>query len=173
MSQSNARRRAALAYQRQHGIPYRAALEAVSQPAGQLYNQIGRGYAEHRRPDPRIEAAIWAALGDAETVLNVGAGAGSYEPTDRDVLAVEPSAVMRAQRPAGAFFPAFWRRPQGYLDPQVRASTSVWRRVGEAVEQRVVGALSADLRSGAWHERNAELLDLDELDTGARLLVAS
>src|SRR6185369_10542368 len=49
-----------------------------------------------------IAAQFWAALGDARTVLNVGAGTGSYEPTDRDVLAVEPSAVMRAQRPAGA-----------------------------------------------------------------------
>jgi SAM-dependent methyltransferase len=45
---------------------------------------------------------VWAALGDARTVLNVGAGTGSYEPRDRDVTAVEPSARMRAQRPAGA-----------------------------------------------------------------------
>jgi len=59
-------------------------------------------YARHRRPDPRIAARIQAALGDARTVLNVGAGAGSYEPRDRWVLAVEPSATMRAQRPADA-----------------------------------------------------------------------
>jgi SAM-dependent methyltransferase len=59
-------------------------------------------YSQHRRPDPRIAAPIHAALGDARTVLNVGAGAGSYEPSDRWVLAVEPSATMRAQRPAGA-----------------------------------------------------------------------
>src|SRR6202049_3853037 len=55
-----------------------------------------------RRADPRIPARIHAALGEARTVLNVGAGAGSYEPEDRWVLAVEPSATMRAQRPAGA-----------------------------------------------------------------------
>jgi SAM-dependent methyltransferase len=55
-----------------------------------------------RRTEPRIAARVWAALGDARTVLNVGAGTGSYEPTDRDVVAVEPSALMRAQRPAGA-----------------------------------------------------------------------
>ncbi|MGA2452609.1 MAG: methyltransferase domain-containing protein [Solirubrobacteraceae bacterium] len=64
------------------------------------YEQHGRTYASHRRADPRIAERIHAALGGARTVLNVGAGAGSYEPTDRWVLAVEPSATMRAQRPA-------------------------------------------------------------------------
>jgi SAM-dependent methyltransferase len=66
------------------------------------YERHGRTYAEHRRADPRIAARIHAALGEARTVLNVGAGSGSYEPSDRWVLAVEPSATMRAQRPAGA-----------------------------------------------------------------------
>ena len=66
------------------------------------YERHGRTYSQHRRPDPRIAARIHAALGDARTVLNVGAGTGSYEPEDRWVLAVEPSATMRAQRPAGA-----------------------------------------------------------------------
>ena len=64
------------------------------------YGAIGRGYARIRQPDPRIEAIVWEALGDAETVINVGAGAGSYEPRDRTVTAVEPSASMRAERPA-------------------------------------------------------------------------
>ena len=63
------------------------------------YETGGTGYAVQRRADPRIAAMIHAGLGDARTVINVGAGAGSYEPTDRDVTAVEPSAVMRAQRP--------------------------------------------------------------------------
>jgi len=66
------------------------------------YEQHGRTYASHRRADPRIAARIHAALGDAETVVNVGAGSGSYEPGDRWVLAVEPSATMRAQRAPGA-----------------------------------------------------------------------
>jgi len=66
------------------------------------YDRMGIDYSEVRRPDPRIEAAIWAALGDAKSVLNVGAGAGSYEPPDREVVAVEPSPVMIAQRPAAA-----------------------------------------------------------------------
>jgi hypothetical protein len=64
------------------------------------YSVIGSGYAQIRQPDPRIAAQFHAALGDARRVLNVGAGAGSYEPTDREVTAVEPSASMRAQRPA-------------------------------------------------------------------------
>jgi SAM-dependent methyltransferase len=66
------------------------------------YEWHGRTYAQHRRPDPRIAEHVHRALGDARTVLNVGAGAGSYEPNDRWVLAVEPSATMRAQRPAAA-----------------------------------------------------------------------
>jgi SAM-dependent methyltransferase len=64
------------------------------------YGKIGATYSRFRRPDPVIAAQIHAALGDARTVLNVGAGAGSYEPLDRAVTAVEPSAAMRAQRPA-------------------------------------------------------------------------
>jgi SAM-dependent methyltransferase len=64
-----------------------------------VYDRIGAGYTRHRRADPRISAAVNAALDDAWTVVNVGAGAGSYEPRDRCVLAVEPSAEMIAQRP--------------------------------------------------------------------------
>jgi SAM-dependent methyltransferase len=68
----------------------------------QLYDTIGGTYTATRRTEPRIAAQVWAAFGDARTVVNVGAGTGSYEPPDRDVTAVEPSALMRAQRPAGA-----------------------------------------------------------------------
>jgi SAM-dependent methyltransferase len=66
------------------------------------YDRIGLGYRQVRRSDPRIAAPIEAALGDARTVLNVGAGSGSYEPADREVTAIEPSQVMIEQRPAGA-----------------------------------------------------------------------
>lgn len=62
------------------------------------YDEIGKGYSDARRPDPRIAAVISAALGDAASVINVGAGTGSYEPADRDVLAVEPSQTMIRQR---------------------------------------------------------------------------
>jgi SAM-dependent methyltransferase len=67
-----------------------------------IYDRIGVTYAATRRPDPRLAAAIHKALGDAKSLVNVGAGTGSYEPADREVLAVEPSATMIAQRPAGA-----------------------------------------------------------------------
>ena len=64
------------------------------------YGAIGMVYKDYRVADPRIAAMIHAALGDAQTVVNIGAGTGSYEPTDREVTAVEPSATMRARRPA-------------------------------------------------------------------------
>lgn len=67
-----------------------------------VYDCIGINYSRVRRPDPRFEAAIWDALGGAASVLNVGAGCGSYEPVDREVIAVEPSPVMIAQRPSNA-----------------------------------------------------------------------
>ena len=63
------------------------------------YASIGAVYTNYRIADPRIAAFVHAALGDARTVLNIGAGTGSYEPTDREVTAVEPSATMRARRP--------------------------------------------------------------------------
>ena len=243
----------------------------------QLYDTIGSTYTVTRRTEPRIAARIWAALGDARTVVNVGAGTGSYEPADRQVVAVEPSALMRAQRPAGAapclagsaeslpfddqsldaamavctvhhwqdpvaglremrrvarrvvvflfdtsdadlfwltrdylpevtslrmskvlaspseltgalgartervpipwdcsdgFFEAYWRRPEAYLDEDVRRGISVWDAVGAAAEQRAVQHLRDDLASGRWADRNRILLDLDEAELGARLLIA-
>jgi SAM-dependent methyltransferase len=240
-----------------------------------LYDEIGSSYTTERRTEPRIAHRIWAALGDARTVLNVGAGTGSYEPVGFDVTAVEPSAVMRAQRPFGAapciaavaealpfpdqsfdaamavlsdhhwrdpisglqemrrvarrvvvlqwdeswlrrfwlvrdylpevvelaaaelglaerarvlgarlelvpipwdcvdgFFHAHWRRPMAYLQERVRRGTSVWARVGPPAEGRAVDKLRADLESGRWRARNAALLELDQIDLGARLLIA-
>jgi hypothetical protein len=66
------------------------------------YDHIGVGYSVGRRTDPTWAAAIADALGDASPVLNVGAGAGSYEPPDRPVVAVEPSEMMISQRRPGA-----------------------------------------------------------------------
>ncbi|WP_371593672.1 MerR family transcriptional regulator [Streptomyces virginiae] len=76
--------------------------EQLEMVGARLYDVIGGAYPATRRTDPRIAGRIRGALGDARTVLNVGAGTGSYEPTDREVTAVEPSAVMRGQRPAGS-----------------------------------------------------------------------
>lgn len=67
-----------------------------------IYDRIGTTYNTTRRADPRIERVIWSALGDCRSVLNVGAGTGAYEPADRTVVAVEPSATMRRARPAGS-----------------------------------------------------------------------
>ena len=243
--------------------------------SAQLYDTIGATYAVTRRTEPRIAAQIWDALGDARTILNVGAGTGSYEPPDRHVLAVEPSALMRAQRPPGVapsvaaaaeslpfedqsfdaamaiatidhwqdpiaglremrrvarrvvvfthdtsdpdrfwltrdylpehndlwagrptltelacaivariepvpipwdcadgFYEAYWRRPEAYLDENVRRGISVWARVGPDVEQRAVHSLRADLASGRWAERNRDLVDLDTAELDSRLLIA-
>jgi SAM-dependent methyltransferase len=241
-----------------------------------LYDRLGVSYTATRREDPRLAAAIHAALGDAVTVVNVGAGAGSYEPRDRRLVAIEPSRVMIAQRPPDAapaviataedlpladdsvdaamavlsdhhwrdrarglaemrrvarrravvfqhdpavaasfwlardylptflrrmcgkrlaawmrplgevelrpvpiphdchdgFLGAFWRRPEAYLDPTVRAGISVFSLLPEDEVAAAVDALRADLRSGAWARRNADILELDELDLGFRVVVA-
>ncbi|MET7716395.1 methyltransferase domain-containing protein [Streptomyces sp. NPDC005407] len=241
------------------------------------YDTIGTTYNSTRRPDPRIAVQIHTALGDAATVINVGAGTGSYEPP-QTVLAVEPSSVMIAQRPAGSaptlqapaesipvaddaadavmalltvhhwtdlaagieelrriarrriviltwdqnitrrfwlldeylpeaaafddrravavdrlvkqlggarietvpiphdctdgFGAAYWRRPEAYLDPVVRAGMSNLAQAGEEVLRAGLARLSDDLSSGRWHERHADLLDRGTLDVGYRLLIA-
>src|SRR5205807_4860575 len=80
-------------------VAYRADGAPMTTPAA--YDVIGRRYARHRRPDPRIARQILGALGDARGVVDVGAGTGSYEPRDRALVAVEPSSVMITQRPSG------------------------------------------------------------------------
>ena len=241
-----------------------------------LYDDIGVGYSLGRRADPRWAAPILAALGDAQSVVNVGAGTGSYEPSDRRLLAVEPSAEMIRQRPSGSapavragaeqlplrdgtvdaalavltvhhwtdwrrglaelrrvsarrvvvaydtrvhcefwfvrdylpeiadrelgrpsaddiaaeldavrvvpllvpwdfadgVFPAHWRRPDAYLDPRVRRACSALAQSDPAAVERAVRKLRADLDSGRWHERNRDLLDLDDWDAGFRLIVS-
>jgi SAM-dependent methyltransferase len=254
----------------------------ITGPNWEHYDRIGRGYTQTRRPDPRIAAAIRRALGDAETVLNVGAGAGNYEPSDRELVALEPSSVMIAQRPRHAapvvrgraeelpfaddafdavmailsdhhwtdrrrgllelrrvargrvvlfnadpaeadlfwltteylpeflelippryrrrgawtgelrelfdhveisrvpiphdctdgFYGAFWRRPDAYLRPEVRAGISVFAQVTSGAVDRALESLSADLKSGRWRERHRELLTKDELHLGYYVLVA-
>ncbi len=238
------------------------------------YDRIGATYSATRRPDPRVRAAIWSALGGAATVINVGAGTGSYEPPET-VLAVEPSQVMIDQRPPGAapavaagaehlpvpdafadaamalltvhhwsdvaagiaelrrvarriviltwdqrvterfwlsreylpqlssydaravtidtlldllgggevrplpvphdcsdgFLGAFWRRPQAYLDPKVRAGISTMAAL-ESTLGPGLERLRADLESGEWDSRHADLQLLDELDLGYRLLIS-
>lgn len=75
----------------------------TNRPVGDVdYGRLGQGYAARRRAEPRIADLVEEALGGGRSVLNVGAGAGSYEPGDRTVVAVEPAEVMIAQRPPGA-----------------------------------------------------------------------
>ena len=106
-----------------------------------LYDTIGKGYASQRRPDPRIAAQIVAALGEARTVLNVGAGAGSYEP-DRCIVAIEPSATMIRQRTADAA-------------PVIQA---VAERL--PMRDRSVDAVMAILTMHHWKDRRAGLGEL-------------
>ena len=69
----------------------------------QLYDEIGIGYRDYRRPDSRIYTTILRSLGEARTIVNVGAGIGSYEPVSRSVVAVEPSlAMIRDRQPESA-----------------------------------------------------------------------
>jgi hypothetical protein len=69
------------------------------------------------------------------------------------------------------FFEAYWRRPEAYLDEEVRRGISVWSKLGSDVEQRAVRNLRDDLASGRWAQRNRDLLDLDAADLGLRLLI--
>ncbi|MGP8000724.1 MAG: class I SAM-dependent methyltransferase [Streptosporangiaceae bacterium] len=244
-----------------------------------VYDRIGRQYRHGRQEDPRIAAPLWAALGDASPVLNVGAGSGSYEPRDRPAVAAEPSAVMIAQRQPGAapavraraealpfatgsfgaamgvltlhhwrdraqglaemrrvatgavvlfvrdpravptwwlhhYFPAtarleasretplgqlgrllgqrldvtpvpvpadctdgfnaaYWRRPWAYLDPHIWRPMSALALIGGADRDRGLRRLRADLASGEWHRRWGQLLTLDELDLGYRVVTAA
>src|SRR6476619_1664022 len=130
----------------------------------QLYDTIGAAYTVTRRTEQRIAAQVWAALGDAQTVLNIGAGTGSYEPPDRDVTAVEPSAVMRAQRPTGAA-PCVAAHAEslpfedGSFDAAMAFSTvHHWRdpiaglREMRRVARRVV-VVTYDASAPAWRER--------------------
>jgi SAM-dependent methyltransferase len=106
-----------------------------------LYDTIGRGYRDHRRPDTRLAAAITTALAGAGSVVNVGAGAGSYEPADRPVVAVEPSAVMIRQRPPGV--------------PVVQGSAS-----GLPFRDDAFGAALAVLTVHHWPERARGLAEM-------------
>ncbi len=107
-------------------------------PPAERYDRIGVGYARTRREDPMIAARLRAGLGDARTVLNVGAGAGSYEPGDRHVIAIEPSDVMAAQRP-------------DQLAPAIRAYAHALPLLDKSVD-----AALAVLTLHHWDDRQAD-----------------
>lgn len=131
------------------------------------YDRIGINYAELRRPDPRIAAAIEQGLGPAAKVLNVGAGTGSYERW--------PGPVRIAPLPvphdcSDGFLYAYWRRPEAYLDPHVRSGSSSSWAIGEIASG--LERLKRDLETGKWARRRAALLALDAYDAGYRLVIA-
>jgi hypothetical protein len=131
---------------------------------GQLYDTIGATYSATRRTEPRIAAQVWTALGDAKTVLNVGAGTGSYEPPDRDVTAVEPSTLMRSQRPAGtapcvaAFAEHLPFEDQSFDAAMAFATVHHWQdpiagiREMQRVARRVV-VFTCETTDSAWRHR--------------------
>ena len=113
------------------------------------YDSIGHGYSRTRREDPRFRAQIHAALGNARTVVNIGAGAGAYEPTDRHVIAIEPSDVMAAQR-------------SPHLVPAIRASAG-----NIPLRDRSVDAAMAILSVHHWdEEREAGVRELRRVARG-------
>jgi hypothetical protein len=133
-----------------------------------LYDSIGRTYAARRRTDPRIAAAITGALGAAGSVVNVGAGTGSYEPAST-IAAIEPSSVTHDC--VDGFGAAYWRRPEAYLDPDTRAGISFFARATEDELRPGLDRLAGDLRTGRWHAAHADLLERDSLDVGYCLLI--
>src|SRR5674476_628531 len=112
------------------------------------YESHGQGYATQRRADPRIASLVNVALGSARTIVNVGAGAGSYEPSDRYVLAVEPSPAMRAQRPV-------------HLAPAVDASAEELPLDDEAVD-----AAMAMVTVHQWSNAGRGLRELRRVSRG-------
>lgn len=118
------------------------------------YDTIGRGYSRTRREDPRLRAQLHAALADARTVVNVGAGAGSYEPRDRHVIAIEPSDVMVAQRAHD-------------LAPAIRASAG-----SIPLRDRSVDAAMAVLSVHHWDgEREQGVRELRRVARGAVVIL--
>jgi SAM-dependent methyltransferase len=117
------------------------------------YDTIGHGYSQTRQEDPTIRDRIHAALGAARTVVNVGAGTGSYEPRDCYVVALEPSAVMAAQRPSE-------------LAPAIRASAS-----DLPLRDRSVDAALAILSLHHWDDCQKGLRELRRVARGPVILL--
>lgn len=117
------------------------------------YDTIGINYAELRKPDPRIAALVDAALGKARSVINVGAGTGSYEPAGRRVTAVEPSLEMIRKRPAGAV-------------PAVQAEAGALPFADKAFD-----AAMAILTIHHWPDKQAGLAELRRVTRGPIVLL--
>ena len=141
----------------------------------QVYQSIGNSYSAARRPDPCIQRLIVTALGDARSVVNMGAGTGNYEPVNRRVVAVEPSLSMIAQRGLGAA-PAIRAvaeaLPFGNQTFDAALAILTLHHLSPEVAEWCVQRLRQDLVSGEWGARYGYLRELPELDLGYRLLIA-
>ena len=143
---------------------------------GERYDRIGRNYSEFRGEDPDLKTAIDDALGDCRAIVNIGAGAGSYEPSDREVVPVEPSAVMRSQHPRGwaavdalardlpfgegSFDAAMSVLSVHHWEPDQRAGVTEMRRV--ARERVVIVTVDARVSNAMWlADYLPEVADLD------------
>jgi SAM-dependent methyltransferase len=176
---------------REHGFASWAQLKALvsrMSSGGVRYDTIGRGYSAYRRADPRIAAAVHAALGDARTVVNVGAGTGSYEPADRPVIPIEPSTAMALQRdparpPAVLGVAESLPLPDGTADAATALMTMHhWADVGRGLAELarvarrriVLLTVDAEIAAGMWLLRDyfPEIADRDrrEFPAIARLL---
>src|SRR5207247_2377638 len=124
-----------------------------------------------RQADPRIALEIRAALGNAARVVNVGAGAGSYEPSDLDVVAVEPSWEMIRQRPPSQRPAAVQAQAERLPFPDGAFAAALAQLPAERVD-RGLGRLADDLRTKRWEARFGHLRSLDSADLGYRLVVA-
>ncbi len=164
----------------------------------ELYDDIGSGYALGRRTDPRWQTAILLAelrrVAPHRVVLSYDPRrhldfwfVRDYVPEIADLERGRPLADDIAHE-LGAHtvtpllvpwdftdgvFPAHWRRPAGYLDPGVRQACSALAQTDPAAVERGIRKLRRDLDSGRWHERQRDLLELDEWDAGFRLIVST
>jgi hypothetical protein len=89
-----------------------------------------------------------------------------------DTIGARAEPVLIPWDCADGFYEAYWRRPEAYLDERVRRGMSIWARVGPDAEHRAVRSLRADLSGSRWAERSRDLVDLDAIDLGVRLLIA-
>jgi len=152
----------------------------------QLYDEIGIGYQQRRRPDPRLAAAITRALDHAESVVNVGVD--DYFPEivdiDRKIFPtiedygralgrVEVQSFPVPHDCVDGFLGAYWRRPHAYLDAGVRAAISAFTKMSPSKLESGLERLRRDLADGTWERRYARWLDRAEVDLGYRIVIAS
>ena len=142
---------------------------------------VGQGLSELRRVasrqvvlmfDLELQGSLWFGREYLPESIELDAQAPTVAEIVDGLGGAEIVAVPVPHDCTDGFFGAYWRRPEAYLDPEVRASISTFSLVAPALVDAAVQRLRGDLASGVWHRRFGDLLDLDELDLGYRLVVA-